>query len=220
MKMLSKSFAGHALAIMLLLAATTVSVRAATLAVTTTSPLPAGKVGSPYATTLAATGGTPGYTWALVAGALPPGITMNAAGLISGGPTAAGTFNILVSVTDSAAATAPGVFSLKITGPATAIVISSAATLPDGMIGNAYSQTLTETGGTAPFGWTVQSGTLPPGLSLSSVGVISGVPTAQGTFPFLVVVTDSLASTANKIITINIDASGPARSGVISQVAS
>src|SRR5262249_1767891 len=60
------------------------------------------------------------------------------------------------------------------------------ATLPAGTVGAAFSQTLTATGGTAPFTFTVFSGALPPGLTLSQAGVISGTPTAAGSFSFTV----------------------------------
>jgi hypothetical protein len=59
------------------------------------------------------------------------------------------------------------------------------ATLPAGTVGAAFSQTLTATGGTAPFTFSF-SGSLPPGLTLSQAGVISGTPTAAGSFSFTV----------------------------------
>lgn len=61
-----------------------------------------------------ATGGTPPYTFAITGGSLPPGLTMSAAGLISGTPTAAGTFTFTVTVTDAAAATASVTCSIVI----------------------------------------------------------------------------------------------------------
>jgi putative Ig domain-containing protein len=70
------------------------------LAVATTS-LPSGVVGSPYSAQLKATGGDGGYTWSVETGALPPGLTLNATtGAITGTPTAAGTSNFTVAVTD------------------------------------------------------------------------------------------------------------------------
>src|SRR4029077_313814 len=63
-----------------------------TLSITTTS-VPGAAQGSAYSTTLAATGGTPPYTWSVVSGALPPGLTLGASsGTISGTPTATGTY--------------------------------------------------------------------------------------------------------------------------------
>jgi hypothetical protein len=58
--------------------------------------------------------------------------------------------------------------------------------------------------GATPFTWTVDSGTLPPGLSLSSAGAITGVPTARGTFDFTMKVVDSTGLTATRAQTITI----------------
>ena len=59
----------------------------ATLVITTTSPLPDAKVGVAYSEQMAATGGTPPYTWTTTSGAFPPGLTMTQDGLITGTPT-------------------------------------------------------------------------------------------------------------------------------------
>jgi hypothetical protein len=67
----------------------------------------------------------------------------------------------------------------------------SPSTLPGGTVGKAYSQKLTGSGGKAPYTWTRASGSLPPGLSLSSAGVISGTPTSAGTSSFVVDVADA-----------------------------
>jgi len=80
------------------------------LKVTTTSPLPAAKVGVAYSVTLAAKGGTLPYSWSLSAGALPAGLTLSKAGVISGTPTTAGTFSFTAKVTDS---TSPNVTAKK-----------------------------------------------------------------------------------------------------------
>ncbi|WP_374089793.1 N,N-dimethylformamidase beta subunit family domain-containing protein [Methylomicrobium lacus] len=75
---------------------------AASLAVTTTS-LPGGAVGLAYSASLAASGGTPPYTWSLTSGTLPNGLSLNpGTGAITGTPTTAGTSNFTVQVTDSA----------------------------------------------------------------------------------------------------------------------
>lgn len=68
----------------------------------TTDSIPATLVGEPYSTTLEAVGGFPPYTWSIVLGALPAGITLDSAtGILSGTPTVTGTFNFTVRVTDS-----------------------------------------------------------------------------------------------------------------------
>jgi hypothetical protein len=74
-----------------------------------------------------------------------------------------------------------GTNSLAITPP----------TLPAAFAGTSYSQTLTANGGSSPYTWSVATGTLPPGLTLSSAGVISGTPTTAGTSSFTIQVSDS-----------------------------
>ena len=81
----------------------------------------------------------------------------------------------------------------------------SSATLPAATAETAYSQTVTASGGTPPYTYAVTGGALPAGLSLSSGGVISGTPTASGSFSFTVTVTDSSGSkvTASYTLTVN-----------------
>jgi len=78
--------------------------------------------------------------------------------------------------------------------------------LASGTVGTVYSQTLTASGGTAPYTWTLSSGTLPAGLTLSTAGVISGTPTTIGTSSFTVTATDSStpALTATQTLSITI----------------
>ena len=76
--------------------------------------------------------------------------------------------------------------------------------LPDGTNNENYSQTLTVTGGTAPFTWTITSGSLPKGLKLSSAGVLSGKPTAGGDFNFTVKATDSASVTGTQPLSLTI----------------
>lgn len=81
------------------------------------------------------------------------------------------------------------------------------ATLPDGTVGVAYSQTLTATGGTAPYTWSISAGTLPAGLALdTATGIISGTPTTAGASSFTVSVSDSATTprTASLAYTITI----------------
>jgi len=77
------------------------TVQAAPLSITTAS-LPGGTVGVAYLATLTASGGTPAYTWSIASGSLPSGLSLANTGVISGTPTAAGTFIFTVRVTDSA----------------------------------------------------------------------------------------------------------------------
>ena len=167
-----------------------------------TTTLPGGVAGSAYSQTLAASGGTGPYTWAITAGALPAGLNLNAnTGVISGTPTAAGIANFTVQVTDDTEAT--DTQDLSITISAFAIITT---TLPDGTTGQNYSQTLAAAGGTSPYTWAITAGALPAGLNLNTAtGVVSGTPSAAGVANFTVQVTDSLAATANKNLAITIN---------------
>jgi len=86
-------------------------------------------------------------------------------------------------------------FNVTITAPASPIVVSPAS-LPTMTAGSPFSQTLTSTGGLAPYTYTLQSGVLPVGLSLSGSGVLSGTPTQRGGYAFTVRSTDATAPTA------------------------
>jgi len=71
----------------------------------TTYALPAGQDGTRYSASLSASGGTPPYSWATTAGALPPGLTLSSGGTISGTPMSTGTYDFTVQVTDSSTPT-------------------------------------------------------------------------------------------------------------------
>ncbi len=82
--------------------------------------------------------------------------------------------------------------------------------LPAGVVNASYSASLTASGGTTPYAWSIISGSLPPGLSMSSAGVISGTPTTTGTFNFTARVSDSSnpAQTASQALSILVGNSG------------
>uniref|UniRef100_UPI00307636EA beta strand repeat-containing protein n=1 Tax=Oryzifoliimicrobium ureilyticus TaxID=3113724 RepID=UPI00307636EA len=167
----------------------------------TPSTLPAGIAGSAYSQTLSASGGTAPYSFAVFAGALPAGLNLNSAGVLSGTPTASGSFNFTVSVTDAGGFGATQAYTLAIASPTLTITPS---TLPAGIAGSAYSQTLSASGGTAPYSFAVSAGALPAGLTLNSAGVLSGTPTASGSFNFTVSVTDTGGFGATQAYTLAI----------------
>ena len=166
----------------------------------TTAPLPDGAPGVSYAQSLAVTGGTPPYSWSLSSGSLPPGLALSVGGAITGKPGSAGVFPFTVQVADSLGVTATA--QLRITVVASLTI--STASLGVGSVGSTYRQTLAAIGGTPPDTWTVTSGSLPPGLALSSSGTISGIPTTPGNFTFTVQVADSASVTATKQFTLAI----------------
>ena len=179
----------------------------APLAIATTS-LPGGTQFVAYSAALAATGGTPPYTWSVASGSLPPGLTLTAAGgAISGAPTASGTFGFTVQVTDASLQTATKALGIAVAAaPVLAITTTS---LPGGSQYAAYSASLAAIGGLPPYTWSIPAG-LPPGLTLASAtGVFSGTPSASGSYAFTARVTDAAAQTATKALSITIAAAPP-----------
>jgi hypothetical protein len=163
----------------------------------TTTDITRGKKGDPYIMQLLAANGKLPYSWTLVSGSLPAGLSMNASGLISGTPAVFGTFSFGVRVTDAAGATSVASFSMIIISDIEALRIFSSGDLDQAIIGVAYSFQLLFSGGVPPRTWSPGTGSLPPGLSLSSAGVISGTPTQLGTFSFTVQLTDSSPQTVS-----------------------
>ena len=108
-----------------------------------------------------------GNQWSIAGGALPPGLSLDPSGAITGTPTAAGSSNFTVQVKDAVNTIATKPLSIAISAPALTI---TTATLPAGVTGVAYSQTLAATGGAGGNQWSVTTGALPAGLSLSPLG--------------------------------------------------
>ena len=172
---------------------------------TTFAAPPGAVVGTAYTDTLTATGGTTPYTWSVNAGSLPPGITLTSAGVLTGTPTAAGSYTFSVNVVDAN----NGIATTSITLVVAATLSLSFPAPPAGTVGTAYTDTLTATGGTTPYTWSVSAGTLPAGITLNaSTGVLAGTPTVAGTSSFTIKVTDASSQTATEAASITI-AAGP-----------
>jgi hypothetical protein len=168
--------------------ALSITINAAPAPTITTTSVPGGGVNVPYYAGLLASGGTPPYSWAVTSGSLPAGVTLSSAGEISGTPTASGSFDFTVTVTDAARSTASRALRIVVSGAPPSITTTSPG---GGRVGTEYSGTLSATGGTAPYTWSIVGGSLPPGLNLSGSGLITGTPTAAGSFDFTARVVDA-----------------------------
>ncbi|MGJ5818846.1 Ig domain-containing protein [Paludibaculum fermentans] len=167
------------------------AVEPASLAATTES--------RPYLQTLASTGGTTPKSWSIESGALPVGILMSSStGALSGAATTPGLYSFTVRVECCSTASATAALSIVV-NPAPSIQTS---TLPGGVVGVAYPEQLSGSGGTGAVTWSLAGGTLPPGLSLSASGLISGTPLAMGPASFSAQLTDSVGAIATAALTI------------------
>jgi hypothetical protein len=167
----------------------------------TTTSLPAAIQGSAYSQTISASGGTGTLTFTPLT---VDGITLNSAGTFAGVPASTGGFQFSVTVTDS--------LNVYATRSLTLTVGSSFTLLPATLAGDdtdvAYpTQQLMASGGTPPYGnfALTNDSSLPPGLSLSVDGYITGTPSDPGTYPFVVSVTDSMGATATQSYSITVN---------------
>ncbi|WP_027485765.1 putative Ig domain-containing protein [Rhodanobacter sp. OR87] len=166
----------------------------------TPATLPNGQANVAYSQALGASGGNGNgsYTYSLASGALPPGITLSSAGTVSGTPTTAGNYNFTVSATDGFGFTGSRAYTFTVAAPTITI---TPATLPNGQANVAYSQALGASGGNGSYTYSLASGALPPGVTLSSSGTVSGTPTTAGNYNFTVSATDGFGFTGSRAYT-------------------
>ena len=176
----------------------------------TSTSLESGTLGVPYSGAISAGGAATPFTWAIISGALPPGLELSTSSgtsvSISGIPTVEGSFNFTIQVTNAAGTPLSQSFNIVIAPPPALSVATRS--LANGTVGEAYSEALQAVNGTPPYSWKITTGNLPAGFSqLSSAGVISGTPTTAGTSNFTVQVTDSAkpAATASADLSITIE---------------
>ena len=192
-----------------------------------TASLANGQITDSYSASLAASGGTPPYTWAVTSGVLPAGLALNTStGAISGTPTAVASGTpVTFTVTDSGtpAQTQSATLSMTVLPPPPPLAISTTS-LPAGQVTDAYTASLAATGGNPPYTWSITSGTLPAGLTLApATGAISGTPTAfVYNSPLAFTVTDSSTPAMTQSATLNLTISSgitvtvsPANAGVV-----
>src|SRR5271165_59719 len=196
---------------------------AAALNITTPNPLPVGAIGDTYREGLAATGGQQPYTWTIDSGALPPGLSLTADGVISGTPTTVGNYSFTLRVTDSQSPVKA--YQVASTSITINLPLSFSSTpLTNAVIAVAYSNAVAASGGV-----TCGTGSAPAyayalitdaqclftnlpactakngGLTLNADGTITGTPTGPvGTYPFTVQATDCYPTTATANFSITV----------------
>ena len=212
-------------------ATVTITVSAATAAgPLTVSPAggltSSGTAGGPFTPpsqsyTLTNTGGSPmNWTATKVAswvtlssagGTLAAGTTATVTASINAGANslAVGNYGDNVTFTNTSTGTGNTTRPVSLTVNATEAPTISTVSLPAGAVNTAYNQTLAATGGTAPYTWSVSSGTLPAGVSLSTGGVLSGTPTAAGTSNFTIRVAGANGASSTKDFSVTINAAAP-----------
>ncbi len=164
---------------------------------------------------LVAGDGVPPYTWS--ASGLPAGLVIGSTGKITGKPTAVGTNTVVVTVIDTYGTVA------GTAGFTWAVVALPTVTAPAGVLynslGDVISRQATVTGGTTPYSWTATG--LPPGLTISSTGLIAGTLSTAGSFSTVVTVTDQAGATDTSAVTwrvLGITSSTAQRTNTVNQV--
>ena len=150
--------------------------------------LSGGTVGVAHHQLLSGNSGTGPYTFMVANGALPAGLTLASTGELSGVPVASGTFNFTAVGMDANGCWAAGQYALTI---ACGAITVAPASLTPGLRGVLYTNLFTATSGALPATFAVTAGSLPSGITLDSVGDLSGTPTTDGTFNFTVTATDA-----------------------------
>jgi hypothetical protein len=161
--------------------------------------LPNGSVGAAYNQSLSATpNGT--YSLARVSGTLPTGLSLSAAGSLSGTPAVSGTFTFTVRATSFGACAGERSYTLIIGASCSTITLPA---LPNGTVGANYYGNLAGTTPSGSYTFTVESGALPPGLALDNLfAALVGKPTLAGTYNFTLKATRSNGCTGTRAYTI------------------
>ena len=166
-----------------------------------TSTLPGGTQDIPYTASHSVSGGTAPYVWSIAQEVLPLGLSLDTlTGVISGTPRESGNKNFLIRVTDAIGVETSWWFSINIRAPLTIVTTS----FLNGGVNNFYGTSTYASGGEYPYTWSV-SGTLAPGLTLAtSSGYMSGTPTSEGVWDFVLEVRDKGGLTAVRNFSIEI----------------
>jgi uncharacterized protein (TIGR03437 family) len=174
------------------------------LNISNSSPLPSGSTSSPYSVSFNASDGPPGTaTWSIDS---PPAGLMLSGNMLTGNPSATGTFTFNITVTVGGLSVMKG-FTLTI---GSSLTITDPAVLPAGDVNVQYGYGFNVVGGPSPFSWSLAGGAPPPGTKAfdlldPSVRTVSGTPTSSGTFTFTVQVQDHAQNIAIKQFSLMIN---------------
>jgi YVTN family beta-propeller protein len=175
-----------------------------------TPSLPDATVGTSYVAGVFATG-NPVPTYAVTAGELPDGLTLDAtSGDVSGIPTTAGPASFTITATNTAGSDSVDyTVNVAPAPPVAPSITSTSTTLAGEVVGTPYSATVTASG-TGPITFTLTAGELPAGLTLdATTGVVSGIPTAAGAVTFGITATNTVGSDSESF-TVIVAAATPA----------
>lgn len=172
-----------------------------------TTSLPSGITGTAYSVQLQAIGGKAPFTWELVTGVLPKGLSLSGTGAIAGMPEAVGVASFTVKVTDASHLTAQLPLGMNINSSLSILT----TVLPAGVPNQSYHAKLQSVGGALPVTWAIVAGALPAGMAMDSGGTISGTPTASGTTTFTVGASDLSVppQVQQQVLTLTVGASAP-----------
>ncbi|SDE73625.1 putative Ig domain-containing protein [Terriglobus roseus] len=161
--------------------------------------LPLAIVGTTYSTSLLARYGTSPYTYAVTSGAPPTGLTLSSGGALTGNPTGTGTYAFQITLTDSEtpAKTATQSFSLN---SSTRLQVASTVSVQIARGASFTSRLLS--GGTAPYSFSIASGTLPDSVALNADGSVSGTASVAAPFTATIRWTDFVGQTGTGTVDI------------------
>jgi hypothetical protein len=201
----------------------TVIVNGTALAIASPSTLSAATKGAAYSDNMAASGGTPPYSWSLISEAGSSNAwSVSSAGVVSGTPGVSETDSLVIKVADKLGNTTQGTFSLKV-GAGGTLAIATPAALPNGTIGRAYATTLQASGGKSPYSWTLLSNSsdrlssstsqATPANNAYSINASTGVLSYSGSLAgaetdyFYIEATDSAGVVAKKEFAMTVSSS-------------
>jgi hypothetical protein len=164
-------------------------------------PIPPATIGQPYSKALTVflvtstnpfQGSPTTATWSIQSGSLPTGVSLSSTGVLSGTPTAEGSYAFVLKVEGAGGATATKAQTLSVRQPlAVTSPFTTGTPAPKLEVDVPFTAAQTVTGGSGSFTWTLASGTLPTGIELKPDGSVTGTPTVPGKYTFAIKVADT-----------------------------